>query len=113
MESNYYKHFEEVPVLSELEIKSEQKLENKHEVLTEINTATKHPASIKSTVVVSQSTMPNSSTSLQLCLIIIALVIYKTRKEEHKGFDGWGVLLCILCCPQLYITYVLVNWFIN
>jgi len=111
MESNYYEHFEESPILQE--IKSEQKIESEHELSTEISTDTKHPASIESTVVVSQSTMPKGSTSLQLCLIVIALVIYKTRNEEHKGFDGWGVLLCILCCPQLYITYVLVNWFIN
>ena len=111
MESKYYEHFDGAHVLSE--IKSEQKIESKQELSTEISTDTEHPASIKSTVVVSQSTIPKGSTSLQLCLIVIALVIYKTRNEEHKGFDGWGVLLCILCCPQLYITYVLVNWFIN
>ena len=111
MESNYYEHFDEAHVLSE--IKSDQKIESKQKLSTKINTDTVRPASIKSTVIVSQSTMPNGTSSFHLCLILIALIIYKTRKEEHKGFDGLGVLLCILCCPQLYITYVLVNWFIN
>jgi hypothetical protein len=60
---------------------------------------------------VSYSTTYN--TSLWVLMTIIALTLYKMRSNTNTGFNGWGVLLCILCCPQLYIIYTLVDLFIN
>ena len=120
MESNYYEHFDEAPVLED--IKDEQDITTQYITTSTQHTDTtitqpdkddtQHPASIQNTIIVSESTTSNGS-SLWLIMTIIAFIIYKMRKEEHNGFDGWGILLCILCCPQLYITYILVNWFIN
>lgn len=49
------------------------------------------------------------SYSSQLCMILIAYVIYRMRKDDYSI----GLLLCILCCPHLYITYVIVDSFIK
>ena len=49
------------------------------------------------------------SYSSQLCMIAIAYFIYRMRKDDYST----GILLCILCCPHLYITYVIVDSFIK
>lgn len=127
MESNYYEQFDEAPVLEDIE--DEQDITTQYITTSTQHTDTttvkpdttttqpdkddtQHPASIQNTIIVSEST-PSNGSSLWLIMTIIAFIIYKMRNEDNKNFNGWGVLLCILCCPQLYITYVIVDLFIN
>lgn len=120
MESNYYEHFDEAPVLEDIEDK--QDITTQYITTTTQHTDTtttqpdkddtQHPASIQNTLIVSEST-PSNGSSLWLSMVVVAFIIYKMRNKDNKNFNGWGILLCILCCPQLYITYVIVDLFIN
>lgn len=78
-----------------------------------IHPASINPESIQYITVQTTSTPSNNSLGLWISMVIIALLIYNMRNKEHTRFNGYGILLCIVCCPQLYILYVLVDLFIN
>jgi hypothetical protein len=135
MESNYYDHVEQESnlhhnismqeITTNHDTKPEQESNLHHnisiqEITTNHDTKPEQDTSNadsdnRQSLIQNTLTVSNSSTSsvLWICMVVIALIIYKMRKDTNTGFNGYGVLLCILCCPHLYVTYVLVDLFIN
>lgn len=51
------------------------------------------------------------SLSCWLCFVVIAMYIAQHRNELNLGLNS--ITLCLICCPQMYITYAIVAFFIK